>query len=363
MKHHLGKERDAIKRILHRIYSMSDIDKRHSVIQELGGKSKSGLFYDAENDQFLNPGTKERNDLYTREAGKLYTQLAKKTIDDSQFEPSDITHVITVSCTGFFAPGPDYLIVKQLGLSPHTRRYHIGFMGCYAAFPALKMAETICNEDPDALVLIVCCELCTIHLQPKTDADAMISASVFADGAASALVSKKEPQPGTAALRIDGLFTALTSDGEKDMAWTIANNGFDMVLSTYIPDIIEANLQQLLSGILGNNFSAEDFDFWAIHPGGRAILDKVENSLELKSPQIAPSRSVLRDFGNMSSATILFVLREVMNTRQPGEGRVLGMAFGPGLTVETGIFGLIPAQITDHPEHKSTNTADAAISA
>ncbi|MCH8558920.1 MAG: type III polyketide synthase [Balneolia bacterium] len=350
MKEHVA-DRDALKRILHRVYAMSDIDKRHSVIEELQD-GKSGIFFDGDTNTFLSPTTGQRNDLYTREAKKIYTRLAQKTLDESAFNKEDITHVITVSCTGFFAPGPDYFVVKALGLSPSTRRYHLGFMGCYAAFPALKMAESICVEQPDAVVLVVTLELCTIHLQQKTDMDALISASVFADGAASAIVSAREPEHGRPAYRINGLHTALTPQGEEDMAWTIGDSGFDMVLSTYIPDIIEANLNNLLEPLLGEGFDPGQFGYWAVHPGGRAILDKVHNALELRDEAIAPSREVLRNYGNMSSATILFVLKNILYHSPPTDKPVIGMAFGPGLTVETGFFEAINAK----PKHSNTFT-------
>jgi len=358
MKEHVA-DRDALNRILHRVYAMSDIDKRHSVIEELHA-GKSGIFFDGETNKFLSPTTGQRNDLYTREAKKMYTRLAQKTLDESAFDKEDITHVITVSCTGFFAPGPDYFVVKSLGLSPATRRYHIGFMGCYAAFPALKMAETICAEQPDAVVLIVTLELCTIHLQHKTDMDALISASVFADGAASAIVSAREPEANRPAFRLNGLHTMLTPEGEKDMAWTIGDSGFDMVLSTYIPDIIEANLNGLLEPLLGASFDPHQFGYWAVHPGGRAIVDKVQNSLELKDDAVAPSREVLRNYGNMSSATILFVLEKILY-HYPHTGKpVLGMAFGPGLTVETGFFETVNTQPKQTELQADTHAATPA---
>ncbi|MCH8487310.1 MAG: type III polyketide synthase [Candidatus Cyclonatronum sp.] len=336
MKQHVA-DRDAVKRILHRVYALSGIDKRHSVITEFAS-GESGDFFDAETQTFLNPGTAARNDRYTREAKELFVRLARKTVEASDFETSDITHVVTASCTGFFAPGPEYFIVRGLGLPPSTRRYHIGFMGCYAAFPALKLAETITAEDPDAVVLIVCLELCTLHLQPKTDTDALLSAAVFGDGAGAAIVSRREPAAGKPALRMDGMFTALTPQGEQDMAWTIGDNGFDMVLSTYIPDIIQSNIGSLLAPILGDKTEADQFGYWAIHPGGRAILDKIAQSLSLEPEQLGPSRQVLSEYGNMSSATILFVLKSLLYDFPALNKPVISMAFGPGLTVETGLF-------------------------
>jgi predicted naringenin-chalcone synthase len=340
MKEHVA-ERDAHKRMLHRIYAMSAIDKRHSVITDFEDGAESGIYFDRSANRFLSPSTGKRNELYTREARRLFTTTARKTLVDSGFSSDQVTHVITVSCTGFFAPGPDYFIVRELGLSPAVRRYHIGFMGCYAAFNAIKMAESVCIENPEAVVLVVCLELCTIHLQNRSDTDAMISASVFADGAAGMVISSRPVEKNRPALEISKLETTLTPQGEQDMAWTIGDSGFDMILSTYVPDIIEANLDDLLRPLLKPGAGTDAFSYWAVHPGGRAILDKVEQSLKLDKRQIAPSRQVLRDYGNMSSATILFVLEQILYHGESRDKPFVAMAFGPGLTVETGIFDFV----------------------
>lgn len=353
MKHHIA-DRPALKRVLHSIYARSAIEKRHSVIRELHDGQADDIFFEhgPGGGRFLNPGTGARNQRYTDEARQLFVDVARQTLEESAFEADEVTHVITVSCTGFFAPGPDYFIVRGLGLRPETRRYHIGFMGCYAAFPALKMAESITAENPDAVVLIAAVELCTLHLQNKTDTDSLISASVFADGGAGVLVSARPPASGQAGFAIRGLHTALTPQGERDMAWTIGDNGFDMVLSTYIPDIIEANLGALLKPFFSAHRQPDSFGYWAIHPGGRAIVDKIQHSLELGDAAVKPSRDTLRDYGNMSSATFLFVMRNILDRlRHPEpdallEKPVIGMAFGPGLTVETGFFEPVPVRKT-----------------
>lgn len=340
MKKHIGGE-GALSRIIHRIYAMSGIEKRHCVITDFQPASPGGLFFDADKQVLLNPQTGDRNQFFASEAGKMFTKASEKALDVSGFERDEITDVITVSCTGFYNPGPDYQVVRHLGLSPHTRRYHLGFMGCYAAFPAMKMAQSICAENPGAVVLVTCAELCTLHLQFSKETDAIISASVFADGAASMVISAREPNGSKPALSIQNLSTVLVPEGEKDMAWTIGNNGFDMVLSTYVPDIIESNLETLLTPFFQNGIDPGRFRWWAVHPGGRAILDKVQQALGLGDDSIAPSRHVLSQYGNMSSATILFVLKEIMERGQKNGERVFSMAFGPGLTIETGIFDVV----------------------
>jgi len=327
-------------RLARKIYRSSGIDTRFSVIHDLGGGPGERLFFD-ESGRFLSPSTKVRNDLYTTKARHLFSKTAQDLLDGSEeYEAKDVTHVITVSCTGFFAPGPDYYVVKDLGLNPSTQRFHIGFMGCYAAFPALKMAQAFCLSDPEAVVLVVCLELCSLHLEPSEDIDDIIATSVFADGVSGALVSSRQPEPGSTSLEIDCFASTVAPDSEGDMAWTIGDHGFDMVLSTYVPRILEANVAAIVDELLGSNhLSRSDVQHWAIHPGGRAILDKVEEGLKLDPDALSPSRRVLGRYGNMSSATILFVIREMLNSdRVLPENRLYAMAFGPGLTVESALF-------------------------
>ncbi len=347
-------DREAVRRILRSIYHNSGIRKRHSVISDFNGVGDAPLFFNADGSTAKPPDTKRRNEVYTREARKHFVALADSLIRNTPgFKKEDITHVITISCTGFFAPGPDYFVVRDLGLSGSTERYHIGFMGCYAAFQGLKMADSFCRTHPDAVVLVLCVEFCTLHLQFSDDTDAMISASVFADGGAGALVSARKPAASALAdtetlqtgshpvpLEMLSFHNELTREGEKDMAWTIGNQGFEMKLSTYVPDIIRSNMRTILDAILrAVDLRQDDITHWAVHPGGRAILDKVQDSLALTDKQIAASRKVLREYGNMSSATILFVLKELAEQPAGIAGQnIFAMAFGPGLTIESGLF-------------------------
>ena len=326
--------------ILHRIYSQSEIEKRHAVNFDFSEDSEDGFF----NRVFRNeipPTTGERNSIYERESKKLFLHVADQLMKQNpSLDVASITHVITVSCTGFYAPGPDFELVQHLGLSPSTQRFHIGFMGCYAAFPALKMAASFCKADPNAVVLVITCELCSIHLQISEDIDQILAASVFADGAAGVLVSTKEPQKN--GYRMDEFSSSLAYEGEKDMAWTISDTGFKMVLSSYIPSIIESNIDHILQPLFETmNITKNDIDIWAVHPGGRAIVDKVEHSMNIEAEKVIPSRNVLAQYGNMSSATILFVLDEIRKHELDSGAKVLPIAFGPGLTIETGIFSYI----------------------
>ncbi len=373
--------RDGTKRIIRSIYNHSGIEKRHSVIKDFDKSGTSPLFFDKDGNRLPPPDTQTRNEIYTREARHHFTALAGQLIRNTPgFEKEDITHLITVSCTGFFAPGPDYHIVRDLGLPGTTQRYHIGFMGCYAAFQGLKMAEAFCRSQPDSVVLVLCVELCTLHLQFSDDTDAIISASVFADGGSGALVSARRPattelphdespdsntHPGTCPLEMLSFHSDLTPEGENDMAWTIGNEGFQMKLSTYVPDIIRKNIRPALETMLrAGGIPFDDISRWAIHPGGRAILDKIQDELHLADDQIAASRKVLREYGNMSSATILFVLKEMMDhPGKPVGETIFAMAFGPGLTIESALFQSNPSQNGQHVTKRAHTTASKSISA
>lgn len=328
-----GTDRD--KRIIHQIYSRSGIETRHSVVNDFQKSGSHTLFF---NGQGASPGTQSRNDTYIREGQKLFVDIAEKLVNESAAESDEITHLITVSCTGFYAPGPDFDIIRALNLNPGIERYHLGFMGCYASIPALKLADQICRADENATVMIVSVELCTLHFQANPELDDLLSASVFADGGAGAIVSSKVPISD--GYRIDGFASALLDKGEKDMAWSIGNQGFNMILSSYIPDLLADSLENFLSPVLNQyKISLQDISLWGIHPGGRAILDKVESVLNLPENSLHASRTVLSEYGNMSSATILFVLQELLvNHSSSQNSQTLAMAFGPGLTLETALL-------------------------
>lgn len=337
MKKHVS-QRKASKKIIHQIYARSGIEKRHTVIEDFRSNGDPKLFFQGDG-SLASPSTGKRNQLYIEKATPLWINTARETIDQNPtVTPEDITHVITVSCTGFHAPEPGFEIIKALGLSPNTERFHLGFMGCFAAFPAMKMAQSFCSSQPDAKVLVVCLELCTLHLQDSEATDQLISASVFADGAAGMIISS-EP-PAEQGFKLDNFSTAIAEETKQDMAWTIGDTGFEMVLSSYVPDLIKSNLPEALQPLFDrHSISLEQIDQWAIHPGGRAILDKIEQSFSLQPKQIAASREILAQYGNMSSATILFVLAELLDNPEPvSESTTLAMAFGPGLTIESALL-------------------------
>ena len=329
-------------RMIGSVFDAAAIDTRHTVLAELAGDGAPGAgFLDPAGE--LRPlSTGRRNAVYREAAGELFVAAAKQALATAPgVDPADVTHLVTVSCTGFYAPGPDIEIVRALGLAPSTQRYHVGFMGCYGAFPALRAAADFCRADPDAVVLVVAVELCTLHLHTGNDADTILSSSLFADGGAAAVVTARPAPAGTALLDLDRFGATLVVEGETDMAWTIGDQGFDMVLSARVPRLVERHVRSALEPLLGPGGDGyPDVTHWAVHPGGRSILDRVQSALELGEQQLVPSREVLRRYGNMSSATVLFVLRTLLQQAGSAPGRVAALAFGPGVSVEGALLTL-----------------------
>ena len=340
------------QRIVATSFNVSGIETRYTVLEELSRDAhpEVPVFFDIDSGELLLPGTKARNEIYAEEATKLYVGAAQAALAQCPgIEASDVTHVVTVSCTGFYAPGPDFMIARELGLPAGVQRYHLGFMGCYAAIPALRLAAQLCEADASAVVLVVSVELCTLHLRSSNDPDTIVASSLFADGAAAGIVTSRPPAEGERSFDLDRFATRITPVGEGDMAWKIGDHGFEMVLSNAIPAIIDEHITGALEPLfehdaalveaLATDGSSDAVEHWAIHPGGRSILDKVESRLGLTEAQLVPARETLRDFGNMSSATVLFVLRNILESDAAGDGdRVAAMAFGPGLTVETALM-------------------------
>jgi predicted naringenin-chalcone synthase len=239
--------------------------------------------------------------------------------------------VIVTSCTGLYAPGLDFEIVNHLGLNPSVERTMIGFMGCYAAVNALKSAHHIVRSEHEASVLVLNLELCTLHFQETQDLEQVLSFLLFADGCAASLISAK-PQ----GLAIDSFLALNIPQTSHLITWRIGDLGFDMHLSGQVPGEIGRALKELGQKVTRGK-DPLSIDLWAVHPGGRSILDAVEKSLGLSETALSCSRDVLLNYGNMSSATVIFVLQQVMSRAQPGQTGC-AMSFGPGLTAETMLF-------------------------
>jgi len=318
------------KQRLKALYRVSAIKDRYSVVPDYGTLDKDQWKLYPKNDE-LNPfpSTKLRNDIYRKEALPLSISAIRNCLGD--LDPKEITHLITVSCTGLYAPGLDIDLVNALNLNPNTERTCINFMGCYAAITALKSARNICQGAPNAKVLVVCIELCTLHFQKENDEDNLIANALFGDGAAAVLVSHQN-DGHRKGLVIEDFKSAIYPDGHHEMAWNIGNNGFEMKLTTYVPDLIGSGIQDLIAQL-----NIEKPDYFAIHPGGKRILDVTEKALNISKSNTTAAHEVLREYGNMSSPTILFVLKKMMDklTQEDQGKEIAAMAFGPGLTLET----------------------------
>jgi predicted naringenin-chalcone synthase len=309
-----------------RMMEKAGIDHRYSCFSpyELGGELRVDL--EGASTRASCISTAARMDMYARTA----PELAQRALDRLELgsDADRLTHLIVTSCTGFSAPGIDLEIMARCRLPRSMERTIIGFMGCYAAINALKQARHIVRSEPQARVLVLNVELCTLHMNEATDLGKLLSLCLWGDGCAASLVTA-DP----VGLAIDSFHAIVDQSHRELMTWTIGENGFDMVLSGQVPLAIQEILGGAITEILGNE-RAEHVELWAIHPGGRSVLDAVERTLHLGPGALEASRDILRRYGNMSSATIMFVLERMLNARRPGQAGC-AMAFGPGLTTET----------------------------
>jgi alpha-pyrone synthase len=318
----LGSARD--RRLFARMAERAGIDRRYSVLAphpdperlDLGGFYRAGAF----------PGTAARMRLFEQHAADLAFAAAL----DLDADLEGISHLVVATCTGLFAPGVDLQLIERLSLERTVERTVVGFMGCSAAINAFKVARHIVRSQPDARVLVVCLELCTLHLQETDDLEQVLSFLIFADGCAAGLVSA---EPRGLALR--EFYVAVMPEAADQITWRIGDAGFDMRLSGAVPKSIAGGLPPHMPAILAGR-EPRDVALWAIHPGGRSVLDAAERALELPAERLLTSREILRRYGNMSSATIMFVLRSMLDDAASGPG--CAMSFGPGLVAETMLF-------------------------
>lgn len=288
------------------------------------------------------PTTEERMDTYKREALPLGVEAAEKALKDAGMSPDRITHLITVSCTGQYQPGMDVLLIRKLGLSPRVNRLPLIFQGCAAGLKAIQMARDVVSGAPGSQVLVVCVELCTLHFQPVREREALFAASFFGDGASSCVIGQPEAEHRHY-VELGTGYSVLLPDATEDMTWEVGNTGFDLFLSPRIPKLLGTHLEEELRVLLGGDKLPE---LWAIHPGGRGIVDSVQEVMRLTDEQTHYSREILRTAGNLSSVTIMFVLnamRQKMKERNEASTEGVAMAFGPGLAAELMRFTYVKA--------------------
>lgn len=338
------------EKVLEKLYAHTAISKRSSSLLLDPTNESGGTFYSIRtsiNDK--GPSTRARMEAYQDCALRLALNSTTAALQDACVEPDEITHLVTVSCTGFSAPGFDINLIRTLELSPHVQRTHVGFMGCHGAINGLRAAAAIAASQPNSTVLLCATEVCTLHFQYGWSSDSLVANSLFSDGSASAvlrqrvigatssegagnLVSRQET------LRVIGSGSYLIPDSLDAMQWQIGDHGFTMRLSPDVPNLVRDSLADwLIPWLAKYSMALEDVGGWAIHPGGPRLLNAVQTALSLSPAQLYPSFSVLKDFGNMSSPTVLFILRRLL--MGAGAPPYVLLAFGPGLTIEALLLG------------------------
>ncbi|MGQ0636394.1 MAG: type III polyketide synthase [Planctomycetaceae bacterium] len=330
-------------RMLSVLYRRSGVKRRYSVVlhQESGGLEQRQDFFRAATDgDRRGPTTAARMARFESDAGQLAVAAARAALADAGLAAHDVSHLITVTCSGFYAPGFDAALFRDLPLLPETTRTQLGFMGCHGALNALRVARALAGADPSSVTLICCVELCSLHHQYGWDPDRIVANSLFADGAAAVLCGgtpRRMPDQRAASewVVVDNGST-LIPDTARHMGWRVGDHGFEMTLSAEVPELIYRHLGPWLETWLARHeLSIKDVGCWAIHPGGPRILSACGESAGLAPEQLADSREVLAEFGNMSSPTVVFILERLRRRGAPLPCVLLG--FGPGLAIEAAL--------------------------
>jgi predicted naringenin-chalcone synthase len=323
----------AISRMIEMAANQSGIDHRYFVIQD-GEENASDKFYTKDGVHF-SPDTKTRMIEYEKWSVYLTKKAVRELSEKNKIDFSSIDRLITISCTGFFAPGLDYELIKEFKISPDVKRTNIGFMGCAAALVGMNSVWEAMKQNENENVLMVAVELCSLHLQVEPTRDNILANMIFADGAAAAFFSKKYNSERVK-LEIQFAESFLFEDSAKFMGWKIGNNGFEMMLSSELPKIIlNSAAPKAKEIIVRRGIDISSIKNWALHSGGRAILDSLQTCLSLSVDQLKPSREVLKNNGNLSSVSILFVLKNLLeNYNLKKDDYLCAIAFGPGLTME-----------------------------
>lgn len=322
-----GADENALRK-LRWLAEKSAIQTRYAALPDYQDAASARLYY--RNGEVNRASVRERMALYAELALSLSLKAAAPLVEKF----GKPTHVVYTSCTGLSAPGLEMSLLRSLGLSPQTFRHTVNFMGCYAAVHALRTAHYICKAEPTARVLLVCTELCSLHYQDALHDDALLANLLFGDGSAAVYMSG-EAGAERALLRWNDFHAELLPDGEADMSWALGEGSFDMRLSSYVPQLLSAHLKQGLDAAAVRWQTAIDPSWdWALHPGGKTILDVLAKQLGLNEAQMVASRAVLRECGNMSSASVLFVLQKILDQPVAHQQPLLLAAFGPGLSME-----------------------------
>jgi len=325
-------------RLMEQIYQGAGVQARGTVLTAHANKSmvEADDFYQPRSDdEDRGPTTRARMKKYEEHSLVLAMASCEAALSQADQDPAEITHLVTVSCSGFAAPGFDIGLIQNLGLSPDVSRTHVGFMGCHGSFNALRVADAYVKADPKAVVLVCSVELCSLHHHYGWSTEKVIANALFADGSGAVVLrgAAHGEAPAHAKYRFVRSGSHLLADSLKAMSWTIGDHGFEMTLSQKVPVLIQKHLNGWLTQFLAReNLKITDIRGWAIHPGGPRILDACLSALSLSGDDLLASREVLSKYGNMSSSTILFVLDRML--QHPVDGPVVALGFGPGLAIE-----------------------------
>ncbi|MDO9187555.1 MAG: type III polyketide synthase [Bacteroidia bacterium] len=331
---------DIASRKLNVLFRHSGISTRYSTVPDFDKtKLKTVLFNEKQDTSTV----ENRLNIFKEKAAPLAIMAISNVFKKINTDISDfgVTHLITVSCTGLYAPGIDSQLIEELNLPNDIFHISVNFLGCNAAFHALKIADLITRSDDNAKVLIVCVELCTLHFQPKNNHDNLLSNTIFGDGAAAVIITSDKYQNNALqnSLVIDGFYSLLLPKGKDLMGWNITPVNFEMILDAKIPDFIGSEINSIiLKACKTFNIEPNTIKKWAVHPGGKKILDTIKKELQLNEEDLKYSYKILDEYGNMSSPTILFVLNELMEEKQNKNDSVFSIGFGPGLSIETALF-------------------------
>lgn len=326
------------RRLLPKLYRLSGVSRRASILLEKPEPEheRQSFFPVPARPEDMGPTMRPRMAKYEVEAGPLATRAARRALDESTVDAAAITHVVTVSCSGFYAPSTDVYLIKSLGLRPTVERTHVGFMGCHGAFNGLRVAKGFVESDPNARILVCAVELCSLHYQYGWDPEQTVANALFADGA-GAIIGGATGNGDAGAWRLAATGSCLIPDSEDAMTWKLGDHGFQMTLSARVPDLICTHLRPWVEAWLsGNGLCLDDVASWAVHPGGPRILKAAGKALGLERDAMGVSRDILSQCGNMSSPTILFILERLRREHAPRPCVALG--FGPGLVAEALLF-------------------------
>lgn len=322
------------RKLAPRLYQKSGVEKRHLVVLRepyVQGQPQHALYEPPSEQRPTGPTTADRMQAYARYAPALSIKACQRAIGSAQVNAKTITHLVTVSCSGFAAPGVDIELIQQLGLRADVARTQVGFMGCHGALNGLRVAEAFVRADPQAVVLVLAIELCSLHYQYAWTNQNLVSNALFADGAAATIV--RSDRSACKAWELGASSATIVPDTHDAMTWRIGDHGFSMTLSSRVPELIHQELPGFMGSWLDRaGLTMDEVAAWAIHPGGPRILQATRDALNLSDTALRASQEILRQHGNMSSPTILFVLDRL---RELGAaGPVVALGFGPGLAIE-----------------------------